>query len=269
MSKQSKDTGKVARLRADQATKIEPSEGWKVQTHDSFLRSGSGDDDRLVRLYDVVAWLMREEELPLKKAVDAVCDAVEEIDADAIFYASDASDYAHLSNTPNPFAKFRDEAHTPASIMRAEWLMPVHELAWLVNTKGHPVAFDRDKETPFEFMGKNPSSMYAVTHRLANELWRWGRVVNQEKDVSRVELPANQPHTKKQIKWNAETLFALLKVYRETKGKLEMDKVAEITKLWGVGDTTIRNRLKQARELEDKTKGIGEKKKKANPFSGI
>lgn len=93
MSKQGKDTGKVAPLWPSQAAKIEPLDGWNVQTKYGTLRLTDGTD--CVRLQDVHSWFLSAG-LPAPKAtsklfspfyeaalktISPLCDAADELAA--------------------------------------------------------------------------------------------------------------------------------------------------------------------------------------------
>ena len=43
---------------------IEPEEGWELQSPWGYMRFGDGPHGRLVRLADVVLWLMKAREWP-------------------------------------------------------------------------------------------------------------------------------------------------------------------------------------------------------------
>lgn len=261
MSKQGKGTGKVSHLRSVQSVRIEPPEGWRVQARSGYMRRGDGDGDRLVRLYDVVSWLMKECELPLKKAVDKVCNAVKNMDADAIYVAADPDDYAHASNVPSPFNKFKAKDDTPASNMRAEWLVSARDLAWLVNVPGYPVVFDETKETPFEYQGRHDIRGYAVTHKLAHELWGWGRVVNQQDQATGQPAPAGESEAGQQARyvWTHERRQELLSDLKKAPGKLQKDKIAHVANVWGMGVDNVRKQLKAAKK-PNYTTGLGARK---------
>ena len=56
---------------------IAPPTGWHPRTEHGLLRFDDTDAGRLVRLADLVAWLMDSRELPCKPAVEMVCTALE------------------------------------------------------------------------------------------------------------------------------------------------------------------------------------------------
>jgi len=57
--------------------RIEPPQGWKAQNPHGLQRLDSTDAGRLVRLADLVQWLMDTKELPCKTATEAVCSVFE------------------------------------------------------------------------------------------------------------------------------------------------------------------------------------------------
>ena len=89
MSKQDKGTGKVHQLHADKVTKIEPLEGWTVQTKYGTLRLPGGVN--CVRLADVHAWMAKDGKpfdmavsemfQPLLFAADDACKEYREAEA--------------------------------------------------------------------------------------------------------------------------------------------------------------------------------------------
>ncbi len=56
---------------------IAPPTGWNPRTEHGLLRFDGTDAGRLVRLADLVTWLMDDRELPCKPAVEVVCTALE------------------------------------------------------------------------------------------------------------------------------------------------------------------------------------------------
>lgn len=71
-----KATGKVVALRG-QLQRIEPPDGWLVGSPYGHLRCDNTPAGRLVRLADVVRWLIGSpKELPRSAAVEAVCNAL-------------------------------------------------------------------------------------------------------------------------------------------------------------------------------------------------
>lgn len=90
MSKQGNGAGKVYQFPLDEVIKIEPLEGWEVQTKYGTLRLGDGTD--CVRLHDVHAWMCSKGEAP-KIATYAIfgrlLDAAGEVDS---------GDFEHLDS---------------------------------------------------------------------------------------------------------------------------------------------------------------------------
>lgn len=173
----------------DQAEpQIEPVEGYNVRWQHGLLRSGPAPADRLVRLADVVRWLMHARELPFAAAVDEVCAR---IDGDSIMhmYTVDETGYARPMWEASAFDRFAlsDEqlqggmvgraAHYVES-MRASWLMTAWGLARLVNAPGAPVEYDSGLETPFEFLDRSATipAICAIRIAKAHALWGWGTV---------------------------------------------------------------------------------------------
>lgn len=65
-----------------------------------FMRADGTDDGRLVRLADVVRWLMHSKELPLNEAVAAACSALEQAQpAPTLFYVDKAAYAKPIADT--------------------------------------------------------------------------------------------------------------------------------------------------------------------------
>lgn len=75
---------------------IEPPAGWKAQSPHGLQRIDNTDAGRLVRLADLVQWLMDTEELPCKAAVEVVCSVLEQRSSAAAgwLYLLTEADYA-------------------------------------------------------------------------------------------------------------------------------------------------------------------------------
>lgn len=164
-----------------QQSKIEPPEGWKLHSEHGFMRCGAGHADRLVRLHDVVTWLMNSRELPLAAAVDAVCSALEKNGLDGVHYLN-GDDYAYAHDAPSPWDRFvgKVDGAAFAKILKASWLISPYALESLVNTPGLPPNYDASKQTPFEYSNSPESHVAkrAITWSMANKHWGWGAVAD-------------------------------------------------------------------------------------------
>lgn len=78
-----------------QPVAVVPVEGWEVRSKHGLLRFDGTDAGRLVRLADLVLWLMETKELPCLAAVGLVCDALQSNTAAAPWlYMLKETDYA-------------------------------------------------------------------------------------------------------------------------------------------------------------------------------
>lgn len=126
---------------------VEPDADWQAQSPYGLLRFNSTPAGRLVRLADLVRWLMRVQELPFAVAVRDVCAKLEG-DKPPLLYYVDSNEFARPANTFSAWARFalsdderaagpqRALARLAARHLRATWLMVPHELARLANTPG-------------------------------------------------------------------------------------------------------------------------------------
>ncbi|WP_310627729.1 hypothetical protein [Limnohabitans sp.] len=178
MSKQTKGTGNVRLFPVAKETKIEPppehESRFKARGSRLQMRSGVSEKEKLVSLYDVVAWLVTDCEIPLKPAIRQVVTKVKAIDVRDIFCLRE-NDYAKPYNPDSPWHIFLDAGGVPARPSVQFLEMYASELSRLVNAPGEKPEFDESKETPFEYFGRTDSVMFALTWHKANEVFGWGR----------------------------------------------------------------------------------------------
>lgn len=179
-------------MATDSAPQIEPPEGsnWQPHSPHGLQRFKDGPGGNVVRLADVVRWLMSAHHLPLLDAVDRVCSQLEG-DSPPLVYLLDANSWARAQDEFSDWAVFYfDEysgladlsppiAHAKAAgrSLRASWLIEPHVLARMVNEPGRRAEYNSDKQTPFEWSesGKRGSA-WAVPFAVAHALWGWGTV---------------------------------------------------------------------------------------------
>lgn len=190
MNKQDNGAGTVVPIRADTAAgfKVEPPTNHAVRLKARgtglFMGAGQGEDENLVCLYDLVAWLVEDRGLPLLRAVERVANEIEGKDEDTFWLIE--GDYANPHNPDSPWRKFTDEKSLASASVRVLG-MQEYDLSKLVNVPGYmpdqSTEFDESKESPFEFFGRMDSCRYALTWRKAHELFGWGRAVTVEAAV--------------------------------------------------------------------------------------
>lgn len=176
--------------------RIDPPEGsgWTVRGPHGLHRFKEGPDGRVVRLADVVRWLVSVRELPLAIAVGRVCDALEG-DAPPLVYRIDANGWAVPGDSTSEWFKFLSgkpgepdiasmapraaHAWLAARDMRATLLMAPHDLARCVNGNGPgEIEYDSKVESPIEFSERRGGCgvIEAVDFATAHALWGWGTV---------------------------------------------------------------------------------------------
>ena len=175
---------------------IEPPEGsgWTVHGPHGSHRFKEGPGGRVVRLADVVRWLMNVRELPLAVAVDRVCAALEG-DAPPLVYRINSNGWAVPGDSASKWFKFLSckpgepdiasmaprSAHAwlAARSIRAAFLIAPHDLARCVNGNGPgEIEYDSKVESPIEFSERRGGCgvIEAVDFATAHALWGWGTV---------------------------------------------------------------------------------------------
>lgn len=277
MSKQDNGTGNVHQLHRDKATKIEPptdhADRVKVRGSRLHMRAGPGEDENLVCLYDVVAWLMTAHGLPLKRAIDKVASAFDGGDRDTFFMSGD--DYASPHDPTSPFLKFVDNPESLAAASVRFLGMTAFDLSRMVNEPGQlsSLEFDETKETPFEYFGRTDACRCAVTWRKAHELWGWGRVVTEQDQATEQPAPVPEETKLKKIKekdqspeWTAQRLLAR---QQELKTQGVKDYAAKTAKEAGISIRAANRRIGKAKQggavavIADQLKAAGNKSKAA------
>lgn len=185
---------------------IDPPSGWQPHSPYGLQRFKDGPDGRVVRLADVVRWLMQAREMSFASAVRVVCAPLEG-NAPPLVYRLDPVEDAKAEDEPCKWLRFFSgtedleelpprvaRARLAARDMKASWLMKPYELARLVNTPGCHVEYDETKETPFEFSERGDRTggpcTLAVSFAVAHELWGWGTIVDAAAD--KAAAPAGQ-----------------------------------------------------------------------------
>lgn len=167
--------------------KIEQPDGYKVRTQWGLLRSDGTDAGRLVRLADLVQWLMDTQELPCGAAVERVCSVLDGgAGAGVALFMLDVGGYA------KPLGGGQDFGFHPITIGGSGYL-----------TRPDPALFGATGAircmrrywvtepvcaSAYEAVGLE---CLAVPLRLAFDAWGWGRFVAPAGEVlSLVPAPA-------------------------------------------------------------------------------
>jgi hypothetical protein len=175
-----------------QPNKIEPPEGWKLHSEHGFMRCEAGPADRLVRIADIVLWLMETKELPCDRAVDAVCTALLGSDGRGaqLFIVNESGNAELVTPLTSffyiPIVSFwdtqpsggSDDLGLPGAVkaMRTMW--------------GGQAGPGKSN-----FLGVHVIDPLAVRFELASALWGWGNStqVVQLKTVQADDAKASQP----------------------------------------------------------------------------
>jgi hypothetical protein len=170
-----------------QDSNIEQPEGWKLHSEHGYMRCGPGPADKLVRVADVVLWLMETKELPCRAAVDLVCAELREDaekNAPALFMLKVAdvatglpSDYSFLKNQSFMFGDGQS--------MAADCGLP-GALKWMVQLWGEHAAPGAGN-----VFGSHVLDPLAVRFGLAHALWDWGNI-KKVVPLQAVPLPSVQ-----------------------------------------------------------------------------
>ena len=260
---------------APQMPHIEPPEGsgWQLHSPYGAQRFKDGPDGRLVRLADVVRWLMGFRETSFANAVRAVCAPLEG-DTPPLLYRLDRVDDAAPEDGDHGWFKYFPDcedlqslptqlanARVAARDMKAWWLMPPHELSRLANDPSYPAEYDETKESPFEYSERTdraggPKNL-AVSFAAAHALWGWGSagVVDAVAPpplslVPTVPSPApagKLPQKSRAPEWTGEALARKRKELKlaDPKSRNHTQQLAELT---GLTPREITRREKDARD---------------------
>lgn len=182
---------------------IDPEAEWNAQWNGCALRFSGSPTGRLVRLFDVVRWLMQTpRELPLAAAIDAVVSPFNDGEVPPVYLLDPLSFakplLASWSDTDKYFqsreALLEGSPITSAISRLRDALIQPRELSRLVNSVAYPTEYDQISETPFEFMARtaSPGAYLAVELSTANRLWGWGRVVGPVVDATPL-IPGTWP----------------------------------------------------------------------------
>ena len=239
--------------------KIEPPDGYKVRTQWGLLRSDGTDAGRLVRLADLVLWMMDTQELPCGEAVDLVCGVLESKAAIPLFMV-DETGWAKPLDVANRFD------YQPVTIGGSGFWESFAEPSKANPSDCGVAGAIRGMR---RFWTTTPDcSVYeavgleclATPLRIAFEVWGYGEVVAPAADVhSLVLVPVATPVSEPaHDEWDGARLLARRD---ELKGQGVRKFNPELQMLSGLGDREIRRRISAVEK--------GWAAAPATPFSGL
>lgn len=179
---------------------IEPPAGWKAQSPHGLQRIDNTDAGRLVRLADLVQWLMDTKELPCKAAVEAVCAVLGQRSSAAAgwLYLLTEADYAR----PLP----PDHSFFYLPIVSLGEPLPTGESAdkGLAGAIKYMREYWGQSSAPGagKWMGQHVLDPLAVRVDVAHLLWGYGRrvdVAERTQAAAPAELVKEAPAEKRQI----------------------------------------------------------------------
>lgn len=171
--------GNLKRLPAKggSVAEIEPPSDWRPKTKFGTLRCDDGRSGRMVRLADVVRWLMRDREMP---RIEAALMVMDDLTVDSIgswLYLLSPGAYAEVVKSESGFTKFLRYEGAPAEKLIRSLLDQIKSL-WCDPMMSDSV-LNQDAY---------PVNSLAVAFQKAHELWGWGHVPAEV--VQLVAVPA-------------------------------------------------------------------------------
>ncbi|MDR0273982.1 MAG: hypothetical protein LBI48_01305 [Burkholderiaceae bacterium] len=228
---------------------ITPPRSWSAHSPFGLLRFKEGNAGRLVLLTSVVRWLMTSRELPLNRAVDVVCDALDGGVVSHLYFPNEAG-YAQRIG-PSGFDRF---------------VMTTEELA-LPYSQGHvrfwartfrdgclAPAPDEWRGSGFDFFEeKGPGTGLSVTFEKAHELWGWGAAVLQlvKSPFPLEDWPALVAYRKENRRalWRTGNQYEIvLAVYRK-RGEKESNVAEEMGKELDISRQRMDEIIEDARDF--------------------
>ena len=159
-----------------QITDIQPPDGWQLQTEFGFLRCDDGPSGCLVRLADIVLWLMQRYELPRVAAVQRLIDGLTIEAIGGWLYSASNEAYATIQDASSGFARFiQHEGNKEEKVLYS--LLNQIKFNWCDNDAMNDA--------------RNQNSKYvnslAVKFQKAHELWGWGVPIAEKPQADSLE----------------------------------------------------------------------------------
>lgn len=151
---------------------IVPPDSWVAQSPHGLQRCDGTADGRLVRLAEVVAWLMQARELPCQNAVELVCTALERMHTagNALYLLSESS-YASVMPASHSFF------YLPIVSLSEDYPEGADDDKGLAGALKYMRSFWGESSAPGagNWCGQHVLDPLAVRLRVANRLWGYGR----------------------------------------------------------------------------------------------
>lgn len=178
-----------AALGADGDTRpIVPPKSWAAQSPHGLQRCDGTADGRLVRLADLVAWLMQTRELPCLNAVELVCTALAQSpSAGNALYLLSENGYANVLKATHSFF------YLPIMVVGEDYPEGTAEDKGLAGALKYMRSFWGESSAPGagNWCGQHVLDPLAVRLSLAHRLWGYG---HRGDDVAKKSTPeANKP----------------------------------------------------------------------------
>ena len=151
---------------------IVPPESWTAQSLHGLQRCDGTADGRLVRLADVVAWLMQARELPCLNAVELVCTALAQSPSTAnALYLLSENGYADVLKATHSFF------YLPIIVVGEDYPEGTAEDKGLAGALKYMRSFWGESSAPGagNWCGQHVLDPLAVRLSLAHRLWGYGR----------------------------------------------------------------------------------------------
>lgn len=180
---------------------IVPPASWAVKSPHGLQRCDGTADGCLVRLADVVTWLMHARELPCQNAVELVCTALAQSPsaANALYLLSE-NGYANVLKATHSFF------YVPIMVVGEDYPEGTAEDKGLAGALKYMRSFWGESSAPGagNWCGQHVLDPLAVRVSLAHRLWGYGRrgdEVVQEAAITASKPNDLAPPTKAQRKW--------------------------------------------------------------------
>lgn len=194
----SKTSTKVTSI-ATAAVNLKPPEGWKLNGEHGYMASDSTPVGRLVRLADVVVWLMDRRPLPCSMAVEELCTVIESAAPDALYlvqpgrFALPVTPSDCFTGVPETRSFWEGPAPAPAT-GECGLAGALKYMRWSWGSNASPGMGNH--------FGQELLDPLAMHLTKAAELWGYGFV-----DYTAAQAPAFQPPAE----WMPETQFGTMR----------------------------------------------------------